>query len=469
MNAVYNDHHGLFSSISVLRCRLCWTIAGAVFAGILAIEGAILIPSYQMFQQAQRAQVERVGLETLRHLFLLSNEQTALDGLLRQGSVLVRDGRVVGATLYDRHGVMLGRFDKTTQSRTVPPLNVAQPLPSTQAQPSACPTHCMRVRWTSTQLHAPFEVEADLDIGHLQRESAAYVRRIVGLVILIAAFVTIVTMVVLARLVLFPILLLGHHMVQAGADLDAPRRHLIPARFHARLRHDELERLFHTFNVMLERLAAGMESLRRTNDRLEEEVAERTAALRATNRKLEKKIEEHARTEEQVCSLARFPDENTSPILRLGLDGTIIYANAASTPFLEAWGSIVGQYPSSEWVELVADVLASRTDKEVEVPLGERIFSVRMVPLADAGYINLYGMDITDRKEYENQWRHLSTHDALTGLPNLSLFQDRWQRAVERAVQHHTMSAILLLGAEGVNAIEQVAGRAEGNRVRVVP
>ena len=43
-------------------------------------------------------------------------------------------------------------------------------------------------------------------------------------------------------------------------------------------------------------------------------------------------ITERKRAEERILSLARFPDENPHPVMRVAPDGSVIYANKASEP-----------------------------------------------------------------------------------------------------------------------------------------
>ena len=42
--------------------------------------------------------------------------------------------------------------------------------------------------------------------------------------------------------------------------------------------------------------------------------------------------------DEQIRSLARFPDENPNPMLRIGEDGKVLYANEASEAVLAPLG-----------------------------------------------------------------------------------------------------------------------------------
>ncbi|NQT15196.1 MAG: PAS domain S-box protein, partial [Planctomycetes bacterium] len=50
-------------------------------------------------------------------------------------------------------------------------------------------------------------------------------------------------------------------------------------------------------------------------------------------------VTERRRAEEEIEHLARFPSENPSPVLRVGEDGVVLYANAAAEPLLSERGS----------------------------------------------------------------------------------------------------------------------------------
>jgi len=54
-------------------------------------------------------------------------------------------------------------------------------------------------------------------------------------------------------------------------------------------------------------------------------------------------ITERKQAEEEIKNLARFPAENPYPVLRVAKDGTIVYANTASSSLLEVWQCRVGQ------------------------------------------------------------------------------------------------------------------------------
>jgi PAS domain S-box-containing protein len=112
-------------------------------------------------------------------------------------------------------------------------------------------------------------------------------------------------------------------------------------------------------------------------------------------------ITERKRAEEEIAQLAKYPSENPNPVLRIARDCSILLANEASLPLLVAWGCQVGQCLSGEWSQIILDVFASRSSKEVEVEVEDRIFSLTFAPVVEADYANVYGLDITERKRVE--------------------------------------------------------------------
>jgi PAS domain S-box-containing protein len=110
---------------------------------------------------------------------------------------------------------------------------------------------------------------------------------------------------------------------------------------------------------------------------------------------------------EEVRSLARFPAENPNPVLRLDHESTLLYANQASVALLREWGCRVGDPVPPIYRDLVADALVDGTPRTVDVPSGERVYSFSVVPVVEAGYVNLYGRDITARVQVEQERERL--------------------------------------------------------------
>ena len=106
---------------------------------------------------------------------------------------------------------------------------------------------------------------------------------------------------------------------------------------------------------------------------------------------------------EEIASLARFPSENPNPVLRVTGAGTVLYGNEAASILLEAWGCAAGNSLVDEPLQIVLATLDSDQSKEMEVHSGDRTLSVTFAPIVEAGYVNIYGLDITDRKRAEEE------------------------------------------------------------------
>jgi diguanylate cyclase (GGDEF)-like protein/PAS domain S-box-containing protein len=73
--------------------------------------------------------------------------------------------------------------------------------------------------------------------------------------------------------------------------------------------------------------------------------------------------------------------------------------------------------------------------------------------------------DITERKRAEETIRHLAYHDALTDLPNRTLFQDRLTVALAQARRKGRMVAVLFLDLDQFKVVNDTVGHAEGDRL----
>ncbi|MGA3109916.1 MAG: PAS domain S-box protein [Candidatus Bathyarchaeia archaeon] len=131
--------------------------------------------------------------------------------------------------------------------------------------------------------------------------------------------------------------------------------------------------------------------------------------------------------EEEIQSLARFPSENPNPVLRLDSHGTIITANESAKELLQSWSSAIGQVAPEYWCETVTDLLSSGESRDIDVEVNDRLLTFCAKPVVKAGYVNLYGRDITQRanlqkslKESEEKYRAM-----VENSPNMiGIFQD---------------------------------------------
>jgi diguanylate cyclase (GGDEF)-like protein/PAS domain S-box-containing protein len=73
--------------------------------------------------------------------------------------------------------------------------------------------------------------------------------------------------------------------------------------------------------------------------------------------------------------------------------------------------------------------------------------------------------DITDRKQAEVRIRYMALHDALTGLPNRALLQDRLGQAIALARRHREKVAVLMLDLDHFKSVNDSLGHSVGDRL----
>lgn len=83
------------------------------------------------------------------------------------------------------------------------------------------------------------------------------------------------------------------------------------------------------------------------------------------------------------------------------------------------------------------------------------------------GIIYIY-QDISERKSFEAQITHQAFHDALTGLPNRTLFGERLERAMERSRRRQDiLYAVLMIDLNKFKAVNDSLGHTAGDQLLV--
>jgi PAS domain S-box-containing protein/putative nucleotidyltransferase with HDIG domain len=116
-------------------------------------------------------------------------------------------------------------------------------------------------------------------------------------------------------------------------------------------------------------------------------------------------VSEQQEAEEKIRNLARFPEESPSPIIRIDTAGRVLYENPASKELLEYSGAI-GMELYTLLIPLAQHALENDASARHEYAVGERHYAFVFAPFKEAGYVNLYGRDITKRVVASQQLEH---------------------------------------------------------------
>lgn len=174
-------------------------------------------------------------------------------------------------------------------------------------------------------------------------------------------------------------------------------------------------------------------------------------------------------------------------IAHVAPDGRILRANQKFHDMLgygdtELGGRMLAELSDANWRQPVQQFLERRLaadasdaqdeSAEIEKPYRRKNGSLLWVCEAlgvvrgadgKPDYLVAVTQDITARKELEARLSHDAMHDALTGLPNRSLFHDRLEHALASARRHGRQAAVLYLDLDGFKEINDIHGHAVGD------
>jgi len=124
--------------------------------------------------------------------------------------------------------------------------------------------------------------------------------------------------------------------------------------------------------------------------------------------------------QEKIADMARFPLENPNPILRLSTKYVLLANKASQDLFRIGEGSKIPEV----LITPVNEAFSKNENIEMELEIKDLIYNLFIVPIKGKGYANIYGMNITARKEAEdNLGRFVSTvsHELRTPVSVLTL------------------------------------------------
>jgi len=175
-------------------------------------------------------------------------------------------------------------------------------------------------------------------------------------------------------------------------------------------------------------------------------------------------ITERKKAEEEITKLGQFPSENPNPVLRLGKDWTIIYSNKAGFAILETLGRQIGESPPETFTQRVGKAVRSGHISTFDFKCHDgRIFELKLAPILDMGYVNIYGLDITKRKQVEESLREY--HGQLQSLASqLTLAEERERRRIATAL-HDQISQPLAISKIKIEEMLHSGGLDDSHKV----
>lgn len=110
-------------------------------------------------------------------------------------------------------------------------------------------------------------------------------------------------------------------------------------------------------------------------------------------------ITEQKKSEQKIEFLARFPQQNPYPILRVDKDCRFLYANPPGEKLQE----FLEQKNFKKHKKTLELALKSGNLKKYQIKMGEQYYILNYAPIPNLGYVNIYGFDVTEKVEREKQ------------------------------------------------------------------
>ncbi len=125
-------------------------------------------------------------------------------------------------------------------------------------------------------------------------------------------------------------------------------------------------------------------------------------------------ITERHRAQQEIATLAKFPDENPNPVIRVSATGKLLYTNPAGTAVLTAMSDDSQQNVSGRWLDMIHTAMSTNQSSHAEIECAQdRLFQLEFSPVVEANYVNVYGLDITEQKQAERQLKRADSRNRM--------------------------------------------------------
>lgn len=380
----------------MIRSPLTRRMTAVVFATILLVEIAILLPSYANREQELLDNLHVTG----------SNWAIAVTGNLSKdakseqiANAVFQSEKVTGVLVVREAGIE-HKIGETFTGRLTPSKNIRSDDGSRY-----------EIHFTSKTGGQPYVLHLRLDSSHIEGELTAFVLRIAGLILIISLTLTAATIIAMGHVVLGPLVRLKEALDRGSFSLDQETA-------REATRKDEIGDVYRATSAMLEQVQAS-------NSYLESVVEDRTRDLQNLNEELGRQAD---LLEETISNIHQGIVVYDGDLNMIACNENFARMRNLPVEFLEERPSLedIFRYQAQQGFfydiegdveQQVAFLMQTTLNKSLIEPWEQTrpdgtIHEVRTIHLADGGIVRTFS-DITERKRIEESQRALLDSIAL--------------------------------------------------------
>ncbi|MEM8778182.1 MAG: PP2C family protein-serine/threonine phosphatase [Cyanobacteria bacterium P01_G01_bin.49] len=249
-----------------------------IFAGIVVIEGIILVPSVQRREQELLSQIKEISSGKVAWILITYPNASGEQLIQRLKALQNNNSFLQGGAVYLYSGELVGTFGNS------PDLFLSE---VNNYHPKRQGNFYDDVVWSGSQMKTQYTIILRHDASSVFGELFAYILRIVGLVIIISGFLTVTVCIALEPILLIPIFRLRRDLLAAGEAIFYDKT---PPNFYSASvrRQDELGDVISAFNQMFNQVTEAISDRKQAELALQESLQREEAYSQALDQELEK-------------------------------------------------------------------------------------------------------------------------------------------------------------------------------------